>query len=91
MVAPLQARGEHNPRHFDKYLWRLPIPLYDPALELHQTAVRLATEAESFIATIDLPGGRFETKRRVVRETLATSEIGRAIDEVVRQLLRFTQ
>ena len=26
----MQARGEHNPRDFDKYICRLPIPLYDP-------------------------------------------------------------
>jgi hypothetical protein len=37
IVQPLQARGEHNPRDFDKYVWRAPIPLYEPANSLHQT------------------------------------------------------
>jgi hypothetical protein len=26
-VRPLQADGEHNPRHFGKYILRLPFPL----------------------------------------------------------------
>lgn len=26
LVRPLQARGEHNPRDFDKYIFQLPIP-----------------------------------------------------------------
>ena len=29
-VRPLQARGEHNPRHYDKYIWQLPVPMYEP-------------------------------------------------------------
>jgi 3-hydroxy-3-methylglutaryl CoA synthase len=29
-VRPTQARGEHNPRDFDKYIFHLPIPKYDP-------------------------------------------------------------
>ncbi len=27
IVQPLQARGEHNPRDFDKYVWQAPIPV----------------------------------------------------------------
>lgn len=33
--CPPQARGEHNPRDFDKYVLRLPVPLYDADAELH--------------------------------------------------------
>ena len=40
LVAPMQARGEHNPRDFDKQVWRLPIPLFDPEDEQHQAARR---------------------------------------------------
>ena len=36
LVRPLQARGEHNPRHFDKYIFQLPIPLYDPGNPEHR-------------------------------------------------------
>ena len=41
LVRPLQARGEHNPRHFDKYIFRLPIPLYDPGNSEHQQLAEL--------------------------------------------------
>jgi hypothetical protein len=38
LVRPLQARGEHNPRDFDKYIFQLPIPLYDPNSGEHSAA-----------------------------------------------------
>ena len=45
LVRPLQARGEHNPRDFDKYVFRLPIPLYNPDNSEHRQLVELATSA----------------------------------------------
>src|SRR5664280_3187925 len=29
LIRPLQARGEHNPRDFDKYIFQVPLPLHD--------------------------------------------------------------
>jgi hypothetical protein len=45
LVRPLQARGEHNPRDFDKYIFQLPIPLYDPTSGEHRKLVVLAERA----------------------------------------------
>jgi hypothetical protein len=42
LVRPMQACGEHNPRDFDKYIFRLPIPLYDPDIGVHRQLVTLA-------------------------------------------------
>ncbi len=42
VVAPLQARGGWGPRHFDKYVFHAPIPLYDPNNEIHENLVHLA-------------------------------------------------
>jgi hypothetical protein len=86
-VKPLQARGEHNPRDFDKYLWRLRIPMFEPALASHTELAALAADAEAFVAGLELPAGRFEGKRRHVRDALAGSAVGRAIDERVEALL----
>ena len=43
LVRPLQASGEHNPRHFDKYIFQLPIPLYDPGNAEHRQLAELAS------------------------------------------------
>ena len=50
LVAPMQARGEHNPRDFDKQVWRLPIPLFDPEMTRHRQLVELAAKAEEIAA-----------------------------------------
>jgi hypothetical protein len=45
-VRPLQSRGEHNPRDFDKYVFQLPISLYDPRDSAHKLLVALAERSE---------------------------------------------
>ena len=87
-VRPLQARGEHNPRHFDKYVWQLPIPIYDPENVRHVQLVQHEEQAESIAGAVSLPvGKRFELWRRLVREAVATSEVGQRIEEEVQALL----
>jgi hypothetical protein len=43
----LQARGEHNPRHFDKHIWKLPIPVFDPKNDTHNRLAQAGAEAEA--------------------------------------------
>jgi hypothetical protein len=87
-LRPLQARGEHNPRHYDKYLWQLPIPGYDPDNERHTKLAELAKEAETLAAAVALPAGkRFEALRRLVRDAMAATDVGRQIDREVAALL----
>ena len=87
-VRPLQARGEHNPRDFDKYVWQAPIPLFDPQDATHQRLVALAEAAERMVGDMELDLRRqFEALRRQVRKAVAASAVGREIDEVVRELL----
>lgn len=87
MVRPLQARGEHNPRHFDKYLWQLPIPLYEPENDLHGKIVDVARQAEEAVALIELPQRGFQALRRMVRERLSELGIAQELDKLVRDLL----
>lgn len=74
LVRPLQARGEHNPRDFDKYIFQVPIPLYQPDNTNHQALVQLAEEAEHLAAAVELsPGTPFQVLRRRVRQALDLS------------------
>ena len=87
-VRPLQSRGQHNPRHFDKTVWRVPIPAFDASDERHKRLAGLAKEAEVIASTVVLPQGkRFETLRRIVRESVAASNSGKQIESEVSNLL----
>jgi hypothetical protein len=84
----MQARGEHNLRDFDKYICRLPIPLYDPDIGAHRQLVTLAEQAETVAAMTEAPARMpFKTQRRRIRDALSSSGIGQAINGVVSDLL----
>ncbi|MCA1545022.1 N-6 DNA methylase [Bradyrhizobium sp. NBAIM32] len=90
-VRPLQARGEHNPRHFDKHIWKLPIPEYNSENDTHIRLAQAGAAAEQFVRTLPLPSGvRFESVRRLVREALVTSRLGSTIDALVNQIIPAT-
>ena len=87
-VRPLQARGQHNPRHFDKYVWQVPIPAFDCSDERHLRLASLAEQAEAIAIALALPAGkRFETLRRMVRETIRQSSVHAQIEAEVGALL----
>ncbi len=86
-VRPLQPRGEHNPRDFDKRVFQLPIPLYDADDAAHKWLVELAMRAERVTRSVDLPAMRFEAQRRRVREALDEDGVATEIDEIVKTLL----
>jgi SAM-dependent methyltransferase len=86
-VRPMQARGEHNPRHFDKYVFQLPIPRYDPADAAHAQLAALAERAAHAAAATTLPDVRFEHQRKHIRDTLERDGIAGDIDAIVKVLL----
>jgi SAM-dependent methyltransferase len=87
-IRPLQGRGEHNPRDYDMYVWQMPIPAFDSTNERHQRLAALAVAAEQIAAGVTLPAGkRFESLRRMVRQAVADSETGRAIEQEVALVL----
>jgi hypothetical protein len=89
-VRPLQSRGEHNPRHYDKYIFQLPIPLYDPHDSDHRSLVELAEQAEQIAVSTPLPTIRFETQRRLIRKALVNRGVSADIDAIVKPLLAVT-
>lgn len=86
-VQHMQGRGEHNPRDFDKNVFRLPIPLYDEDNENHQRLLRLAGSAELVASDVTLPSVSFEAQRRRVRQALETEGVIAQIDAIVKLLL----
>jgi len=87
-VRPLQARGQHNPRHFHKFVWKLAIPAFDESIDTHCELAGAATDAERFIGGLDLPKNvRFEAVRRFVREQLDASEIGARMNKLATAVL----
>jgi SAM-dependent methyltransferase len=88
-VAPMQARGEHNARDFDKYVLQLPISPYDPADAAHTRLVVLAEHAELIASATaaTLPDVRFERKRKYIRDALVHDGVAADIDSIVKTLL----
>jgi hypothetical protein len=89
-VRPMQARGEHNPRDFDKYVFQLPTPQYDPGDAAHARLVVLAKHAEHVAAATALPDVRFERQRKYIRDELEHDGVATDINTIVKALLDIT-
>ena len=90
-VAPLQARGQHNPRHFDLHVFKLGFPAYDSDHDLHTQIATLVETAEQVAAAVILdPAWQFQKARRVTREALRDHGVAGQLNELVTQLLATT-
>ncbi|WP_372425456.1 N-6 DNA methylase [Salinarimonas chemoclinalis] len=84
----LQSRGLFGARDFDKVVWSLPIPRFDPAVALHREIAAAAREAEALAAAVPLPdAARFQRARALVRTALADAGLAARIDALVARLL----
>ena len=87
-VAPLQARGQHNPRHFDLHVFALPFPIFDRDREAHQTLAELARVAEDVAGAVAIdPRWQFQKARRAVRDALREHGVAGQINAAVGELL----
>jgi hypothetical protein len=87
-VAPLQARGQFGRRHFDKYVFYVPIPIFDPAHPDHQALAALGARAEAIAEVVELPEGvHFQTARRTVRHALEEDGVAGQIEASVATLI----
>ena len=93
-VTPLMTKGLFGARDLHKRLWKLPIPQFDPAQELHTTVAeagaRAAAAAEQKLEELSRPEDNKLTvtvARRELRVWLRTSEEGKAVETAVARLL----
>ncbi len=87
-VAEMQSRGQWGARHFDKVMFNLPIPRFDPSEVLHNELAAAAAEAERIAAAFELPETvKFQRARKLIRDALTESGIAPHIDELVARLL----
>jgi hypothetical protein len=87
-VAPLQSRGQHNPRDFDMHVFALPFPLFDATTESHLHLAALAQRAEEVAAAVAIDAAwQFQKARRVTREALREDGVADDIDIAVSELI----
>jgi hypothetical protein len=87
-TAALQSRGQWGARDFDKVVFNLLIPRFDPANELHAELADAARVAETAAAAVPLPEGvKFQRARKLARDALTAAGIAPRIDTLVAQLL----
>lgn len=88
MAEHWQAQGQWGARHFDKVMFNLPIPKFDPQKELHQQLSRAAVDAENVARDVRLDDGtHFIRARGRIREALNEAGISGLIGQLVAQLL----
>ena len=87
-VEQYQSRGQWGARDFDKVMFNLPIPRFDPGAALHHELAATGAEAERFAAQVGLAeDSRFQRARALIRAALTDAGIARRIDDLVARLL----
>jgi hypothetical protein len=87
-IATLQAQGQWGARHFDKVMFTLPIPRFDPKNQLHRHIAQLGAEAVRIASAIEIANGmHFQTARRLVRNSLTESGVSTHIDNLITGLI----
>jgi SAM-dependent methyltransferase len=87
-VAQLQARGQWGARHFDKVMFSLPIPHFNPKDRPHQRLAQAARCAERVAAAVPLrEGEHFVRARQRIRAALREDGVAQEIDRLVTELL----
>ncbi len=88
VVAEYQARGLFGARHFDKYVWNLPIPEFDRSDRVHIAISQLSLQAEQAAAALVVPPEvGFQRARKLVREELQRLGIAAEIETRCERLL----
>lgn len=86
-LRPLQSVGK-DPRHYDKAVWRLGIPEFDPKNQRHSAICALGAAAEDFVDQLNIPVDmHFVTARRLIRNALVGSELMSKLNFAIQDLL----
>lgn len=87
IARPYQSVGAFGPRDFDKYVWRAPIPLFDPENTIHRQLVALAEECTKVAVGVPVSAGeRFQVARHRIRSALDAAGLSARLDHAVAAL-----
>ena len=93
-VVRFMPKGQFGPRHVHKHLWKLRIPSYDPTNPAHtavvseaRTAARHVTDRLDLLRASSKRPITVTTARKALRQWLATSPQGQAVEQAVTRLL----
>ncbi len=86
-VSPLQSRGLFGPRHFDKHVFRVPIPTFDPANKSHISLAALVQHAEELAASVDTSGMASAAARKATAAAVAADGTQAKIEDVLEEVL----
>jgi SAM-dependent methyltransferase len=87
-VAPLQSRGQFGARDFDKYVFYIDIPSFQPNDSRHQSIADLGAQAEKVASSVDLKEkSGFHVARERIRKTLESTGLANAMEAAVNDLL----
>lgn len=88
-VAPLQSKGNFGRRHFHKFVFDVPFPLYNGNNALHQQISQIGSDAALEAAKVEIPAGtEFKKARRLVNAHLAKVGITSKQEAAVATLLK---
>lgn len=87
MARPFMSYGKDE-RHFDKHIWQLPIPQFDPSHKSHVRLSTLAGEIQALCLKFEVDEHlHFPATRRRMRELIDQSKAGAEINELTFELL----
>ncbi len=87
-VAPLQSRGQFGARDFDKYVFYVDIPSFQPDDPAHQAIADLGAQAEKVAGSVDLKEKiGFHAARESIRRALKSTGLEKALEAAVSDLL----
>lgn len=87
-VTPMQSLGLFGTRDFDKLVFRVPFPAYNPGLTTHQQLVTLVRRAELVAESVDVSeASTFHQARALIRAELASSGIADELEVAVEAVL----
>ena len=93
-VIPLMSKGQYGARDLHKHLWKLPIPEFDTANDLHTDIAKAGASAavgagKKLAELREKRGDRLTVTiaRRELRKWLRTSPEGRGVERAVERLL----
>lgn len=87
LVRPFMSYGKDE-RDIDKSIWKMPIPIYDPANPTHARLSELGRLEAELITELDLDEqANYITLRRQARQALAAGDYAREIEDLVIDLI----